>query len=185
MKGLVFVELLAMAEDAFGEDVVDAVLDKGGLTDDGAYTAVGKYPCAELIELVDRFSRHSGLPAWDLQKRFGHWMLDVFARQYGNFFERHTCALDLLMSVETEIHVEVRKLFPDARTPRFEVLYHAHGCLDMRYTSHRALVPFCQGLIEATLEHYGQKADVHLEDNSGDEGADAVYRIRLSAAQAA
>ena len=31
MKGTVFVELLKMAEDAFGEDVVDCVLDKAAL----------------------------------------------------------------------------------------------------------------------------------------------------------
>ena len=31
MKGTVFVELLKMAEDAFGEEVVDTVLDKADL----------------------------------------------------------------------------------------------------------------------------------------------------------
>jgi hypothetical protein len=40
MKGTVFVELLKMVEDAFGEDVVNCVLDKADLENDGAYTSV-------------------------------------------------------------------------------------------------------------------------------------------------
>jgi hypothetical protein len=47
MKGTVFVELLKMAEEAFGEDVVDDVLEKADLETD-AFTAVGNYPCSEL-----------------------------------------------------------------------------------------------------------------------------------------
>ena len=52
MKGVIFVELLAMAEDAFGEDAVDRVIDEAALPSGGAYTAVGNYPCEELMALV-------------------------------------------------------------------------------------------------------------------------------------
>lgn len=61
MKGVIFVELLAMAEDAFGEDAVDRVIDDTALPSGGAYTAVGNYPCEELIALVRGFSAHSGI----------------------------------------------------------------------------------------------------------------------------
>ncbi len=61
MKGVVFVELLKMAEDAFGEDAVDDVLEKAGI--EGAYTSVGNYPCSELINIVGAFSAHSGISA--------------------------------------------------------------------------------------------------------------------------
>ncbi|HBB84658.1 MAG TPA: guanylate cyclase, partial [Sulfitobacter sp.] len=50
MKGTIFVELVNMAEEAFGEDVVDEVLENADLENGGAFTTVGNYPCSELIK---------------------------------------------------------------------------------------------------------------------------------------
>ena len=41
MKGIVFVELLAMAESVSSEEAVDEVLDTLQLESDGAYSTVG------------------------------------------------------------------------------------------------------------------------------------------------
>jgi hypothetical protein len=38
---MVFVELLKMAEESFGEELVDAVIDAADLPSGGAYTSVG------------------------------------------------------------------------------------------------------------------------------------------------
>ena len=88
MKGTVFVELLKMAEDAFGEEVVDTVLDKADLENDGAYTAVGNYSCAELMKVVEAFSEHSGLSPEVLQRKFGHWMHEHFAQNFSDFYQQ-------------------------------------------------------------------------------------------------
>ena len=90
MKGTVFVELLKMAEGAFGEDVVDNVLDKADLDNNGAFTSVGNYPCSELIKIVEAFSEHSGISPEELQRKFGHWMLDRFGEGYPEFFKDKT-----------------------------------------------------------------------------------------------
>ena len=78
MKGVIFVELVNMAEDAFGEDTVDEVLSKADLANDGAFTTVGNYPCSELVKIVVAFSEHSGLSPEVLQRKFGFWMIDFF-----------------------------------------------------------------------------------------------------------
>ena len=41
MKGMVFVELLHMAEDALGEDAVEDILDRFDIASGGAYGAFG------------------------------------------------------------------------------------------------------------------------------------------------
>lgn len=75
MKGVIFVELLKMAEDDFGEDAVDMVLDKIDLDNDGAFTTVGNYPCSELVKIVMALSEHSGISPEALQRKFGHWVM--------------------------------------------------------------------------------------------------------------
>lgn len=166
MKGIVFVELLKMAEDMLGEACVDAVLDNTPLESGGAYSAVGNYPCAELTALIAGFSKVTDLPGHELQRIFGHWMMDVFARHYPDFFKANPDALSMLESIETEIHVEVRKLYPESELPGFDARRIAPDQLELIYTSPRPLAPFCHGLIEGCLSHYGTKAEVTSQDRS-------------------
>jgi hypothetical protein len=171
MKGTIFVELINMAEDAFGEDVVDEVLDKTDLENDGAFTAVGNYPCSELIKIVVAFSEHSGISAEDLQRKFGHWMMDHFVDNYAEFFTGKTDSFSLLEAVDGEIHVEVKKLYPDAELPVFATKRLNDEHLEMVYSSPRPLVEFCHGMIEACLTRYDQTAQieqcpVHGKDNA-------------------
>jgi len=160
MKGTVFVELLKMAEDAFGEEVVDHVLDQTDLENDGVYTGVGNYPCSELVKIVDGFSEHSGLSPNVLQVKFGHWMLEHFAQNYSEFFTNKTGSFEMLEAIDQEIHVEVKKLYPDAELPRFATERMADNHLSMKYSSPRPLVGFCHGLIEACVEHFDEKASI-------------------------
>lgn len=160
MKGVVFVELLTMAEEAFGEAVVDDVLDKADLEHGGAYTAVGNYSCEELIKIVEAFSAHSGLSEEVLQRKFGHWMMGFFRTHYTEFFEGKTTSFEMLETVDQEIHVEVLKLYPEAELPKFDTKRTGDGQLEMIYSSPRPLVSFCHGLIEACVENFGEEADI-------------------------
>jgi len=160
MKGTIFVELVNMAEDAFGEEVVDEVLAKADLDNDGAFTAVGNYPCSELIKIVVAFSDHSGISAEKLQRMFGHWMMDHFVENYAEFFSGKTDSFSLLEAVDGEIHVEVKKLYPDAELPVFATERMGDDQLKLTYSSPRPLVEFCHGMVEACLERYNQTAKI-------------------------
>lgn len=159
MKGTVFVELLKMAEEAFGEDVVDDVLDKADLEND-AFTTVGNYPCSELMKIVAAFSDHSGLSEEVLQRKFGHWMLEHFSTNFPEFFGDKPGVFSMLEAIDGEIHVEVRKLDPQAQLPRFETQRHSDTHLEMVYSSPRPLAAFCHGLIEACTEKFNEPAEI-------------------------
>ena len=160
MKGTVFVELLKMAEDAFGEDVVDEILDEADLSSGGAFTSVGNYPCSDLMKIVEGLSAHSGISGEALQQKFGHWMMGHFGEKYPDSFVGKKNSMQMLEAIDGEIHVEVRKLYPDAELPRFEMERVSDDHLRMVYTSPRPLQAFCHGLIEACVERFGEKASV-------------------------
>lgn len=178
MKGIVFVELLKMAEDLVGEAAVDAVLDSTPLSSGGAFTAVGDYPCSDLIALVQAFSRATTVPGDELQRRFGHWMMDAFKTYYPGFFETKPDVMAMLEAIEGEVHVEVRKIYPNAELPTFATERIAPDALRMDYSSSRPLVPFCQGLIEGCVGHFGVAASVAARDFSTPEAARAEFTIR-------
>lgn len=178
MKGIVFVELVAMADETFGEEVVDRVIAAADLPSGGAFTSVGNYPCEELMTLVRGFSTHSGIPGAELQRLFGHWMLHSFDRHYPQFFEGRGGSLDMLEAIEGEIHVEVRKLYPDADLPSFETTRHGPRSLDMTYRSPRPLADFCQGLIEACAQRFGETARISRTDLGDEERTVASFQVR-------
>ena len=178
MKGTVFVELLKMAEDAFGEDVVDDVLDKADLENNGAYTTVGNYSCSELVKIVEAFSDHSGLSPEVLQRKFGQWMMGHFGEHYPEFFEGKTNSFDMLEAVDGEIHVEVRKLYPDAELPRFETERKSENHMVVAYSSPRPLVGFCHGLIEACVDRFDEKADIDRGETAAENNG-TVFQIKV------
>ncbi|THH35161.1 guanylate cyclase [Aliishimia ponticola] len=178
MKGVIFTELMAMAEENFGEEAVDAVIEAADLPSGGAYTSVGNYPCEELLTLVGGFSAHSGLPAEELQRLFGHWIMDGFERHYPQFFVTRNTSIDMLEAIEDDIHVEVRKLYPDAELPSFETEREGPSTLNMTYRSPRPLAAFCQGLIEACAVKFNETAQIERKDSVTPE--DTVARFRIS-----
>ncbi len=52
MLGMVFTEFLEMVEQRFSPELADQMLTQTTLANDGAYTAVGYYPYAEMQALL-------------------------------------------------------------------------------------------------------------------------------------
>lgn len=180
MKGLVFVELLEMAESLLGEQVVDEVLDECALSTGGAYNAVGNYPCSELMTLVQAFGRRSGVPTGQLQRDFGSWMHQHFETHYPHFFADKHDPLTMLEAIENEVHVEVRKLYPEAELPRFDSVRLDDGqALRLTYHSPRALGDFCHGLVDACIAHFGQPTEVTRRDLSVPGETVVEFTVRL------
>ena len=179
MKGVVFVELLSMAETLLGEDTVDDILENSNLASGGAYSSVGNYPCSELMTLVGAFSQSSGQPAAVLQAAFGNWIFGKFSESYTTFFEGKTDAFSMLEVIESEVHVEVRKIYPEAELPSFHTQRIKPDLLEMIYASERPLIDFCQGMIEACLAHFGQKAIITKEHITTSACFAARFRIQL------
>lgn len=170
MKGIVFTEFLTMVEESFGLDMVDTIIDNSDLpSSGGAYTAVGTYPHTEIVSLVVNLSEESKIPIPELLKTFGNYLFHSLARAYPDFVNKTNDPLVFLEQVETYIHVEVRKLYPDAELPTFECSRPNHeNELHMIYQSNRHMEDVCEGLINGSLEHFKVSYDVKrkkIDDN--------------------
>ena len=164
MKGIVFTEFLDLVESQFGYDMVDRLIEENKLTNDGAYTSVGTYPHSEMVALVTSLSQHTGVAVPELLRLYGHHVFGVFKQSYGHFFQGVEGAFQLLENIENYIHVEVRKLYPDAELPRFETKRSAPNVLEMVYHSERRMADFAQGLIEATANHFEETVSISREN---------------------
>jgi hypothetical protein len=125
---------------------------------------VATYDHDEILRLVGQLHRATGLPAPDLVRAFGRHLFRRFHVLYPAFFRGTDSAFDFLERVETIIHTEVRKLYPDAELPTFECTRPAPGRLAMLYRSRRPFADLAEGLIRGCIEHFGEAIEVRRED---------------------
>ncbi len=155
MKGIVFTLLGKLVEEKWDLATWQELLDETQPASRGAYTSAASYPDQELFDLVGALSRRTGLTADALVRAFGKFTLPQLARLYPDFFTaKGMDAKKFLQSVDGFIHVEVRKLYPDAGLPTFQYEDPAPDRLVMVYRSERKLCRFAEGLIDGTADYF-------------------------------
>ncbi len=174
MKGIVFTELCDMIEKEFGPKTLNKVIDSANLESGGVYSSVGTYKDTELVSLVTQLSSETKIAPQDLIHAYGKYFFNVLKSNYEMFFDKPDC-FEFLKSIDNHIHVEVKKLYPDAELPRFS--YEEDGnTLKMKYTSPRHLSSFALGLMEKTIEHYGEDIEV-LKENLKEDGSEVLFTL--------
>lgn len=155
MKGVIFTLLLDMVEDSFGPQVTENIISASNLPSGGAYTAVGTYDHAEIVSLVTNLSKETDIAVPDLIRVFGKHLLGQFYRLYPDFFTDIDDVLVFLEQVDSYIHCEVLKLYPDAKLPKIETTRLNNEELELIYKSDRMMGDLAEGLITGAIEHFG------------------------------
>lgn len=178
MKGIVFTELLDMVEGRFGMDMVDDILDDSKLSSGGAYTTVGTYDYKELLNIVSNLSHKTKIPVKDLVYTYGHHLFSRFHALMPQFFVGKNTCFDFLQSVDGYIHVEVKKLYPDASLPRFKTDMADHKTLVMTYMSQCPFSDFAHGLIQGCIDFYQEKITIEAKDNNSPEEYSRIFTLK-------
>ncbi len=166
MKGVVFTEFFDLVDRLFGADMIDDILDDCTLESNGAYTAVGTYDHNELLQIVSALSKRTDIAVKDLVHKYGHHLFFRFHDMMPDFFEKPKSAFDFLESVHGTIHVEVKKLYPDAALPNFETQRKNDDVLIMIYKSHCPFADFAEGLIHGCIDFYKEDITIESEDQN-------------------
>jgi len=163
MKGIVFTEFLDFVEENHGILTVDKIIEKSNLESGGVYTTVGTYNHFEMVSLVTELSKELEVEITDLLKIYGEHFFDVLLKSYPGFFKDQNDCFDFLSSLDSYIHPEVLKLYPDAELPRFDTISRDEDHLRMVYTSNRALYSFAEGLIKGTFKFFEFPGELRVE----------------------
>lgn len=177
MKGIVFTEFLEFSEQTFGAAKVDRAIVESHLPSGGSYTAVGTYDHRELIAILSHLSQETGTSVDELLRRFGQHLFGVLARSYRQLIADAVDSFSLLERIENEIHVEVRKLYPDAQLPRFTHERVGKDQMTLVYCSERALGDLAEGLLRGCFDHFGDRVRIERSDLS--DGAGTTVRFLL------
>ena len=179
MKGVVFTEFLELVDSKFGMAVTDQVMSKGCPFQRG-FTSVGTYDYRDLLAMVNELSNQTSTSSAMLIRVFGKHLFQVFLSSYPDAFCNVSTTYELLLNVEDTIHVEVRKLYPDAELPTFTFDSTNPKCLLMEYQSTRPFAELAGGLIDASIEHFAEDITVECVALEGPAGTHALFTLHTN-----
>lgn len=177
MKGIVFTEFMDMVEQRWGMDMVDDLIDATNPASNGAYTSVGTYDLSELVGYVAELSRRLDAPVPTLVKAFGVFLASSFVKKFPIFFTSARSTFDVLREVDRHIHVEVKKLYPDAELPVFRYRELGADILELTYESSRNLPDLAEGLIEGCAVHFNESLSVERHQQQSEPIPQVVFLI--------
>lgn len=161
---MVFTEFMDMVEDVFSVDILEDIIEKSELPNGGAYTAVGTYDHQEIVRMTDHLSQAVDIPVSTLLEVFGKHLFGRFSQRYPSFFEGVTDPFEFLKNIDNYIHVEVKKLYPDAELPRFYHEQKSTNQLTMYYLSSRHFEDLAVGLVTGCLAHFNTDGKVEKSE---------------------
>ena len=163
MKGIVFTEFLELVESKFGLATVNEIIEKSDLKSDGVYTSIGTYDFSEMLSLITNLSKKTNITIHDLLYTYGLHFFSVLEKSYPKIISNYKSPIELLSSIDSHIHVQVRKIYPDAELPKFEIMNQTQKSITLVYTSSRSMYAFALGLIEKTFHHYHKNASISYD----------------------
>lgn len=176
MKGIVFNLLEEVVSTAYGDAAWDQLLDDAGL--DGAYTSLGSYSDDEIFALVKVASATLSLPEADVLRWFGRQAMPLLAKRYPAFFAHHENVRSYLLTLNSIIHPEVRKLYPGAQTPVFDFDTSLADVLAIGYNSPRRLCALAEGFMHGAADYFGDRLDIGQSQCMHHGAERCVFQVR-------
>ena len=116
-----------------------------------------------MVTLVTNLSTLTDVSVPDLLMEFGRHLFKRFVISFPAFFEGIKSTLEFLPRVDNVVHMEVKKLYPDAELPSFSCVMSGPDAMIMTYRSKRSLPDLAEGLIHACIDHFGDSLVVKRE----------------------
>ncbi len=178
MKGIVFTEFIEMVETAYGYDMVETLIEGSDLPSRGVYTSVSTYDDSEMIALLHTAQKETGKDIPALLDMFGRYLFNSFQKKYQHWMSEVKSGFDLLCKVDNYIHIEVKKLYPEANLPRFNHEFLSENKLRLEYFSERKMGDLAEGMIRECMESYHDKYEL-TRTNIKEDGSVVEFLITI------
>lgn len=179
MRGIVFTEFLDFVEEEAGPEMVETMIEACDLPSEGAYTAVGYYDHDEMLKMVTFLHNATGNEVSEMVRAFGAHFFEKLAASHPSIMNGTEDMLGFLETIETHIHKEVRKLYPDAELPHFKTERPSPKEVVMYYSSSRPFTDLAEGLIQGCAKYFGNSVTVTRRDLTDDEQYRARFDVKV------
>jgi hypothetical protein len=177
MKGAVFTEFIEFVEESYGFDTADVMLEPDE-NSDKIYTQAGNYPFEELVALVLSVHETEKVELEEILFKFGRYLFGKLIRMAPFLISDSNSTIEVISKVDTYIHIEVKKLYPEAELPKFHVLkIEGVEYLEIEYVSEKRLEILAKGLMMGASDYFKESIDVFYEVVN-EEPYTVIFKVR-------
>lgn len=154
MQGSIYTSFSEMVIEKMGMAVWNELLAKVNPSSEGIYTNGMQYEDSEIMALVAALSEITQIDTPTLVRTFGEYL---FIHLYNNSptdLSHIDNLKEFLIYIDSVIHKEVLRLYPQAYLPSFECSDTSDGDFVMYYQSKRKLCYLSEGLILSASKHF-------------------------------
>lgn len=181
VRGYAFRNLVELAEQEFGLETADRMIEESHTAAAGAYTTVGRYPAAELVQLLDTLSQITGVPATELGDKLGRRLVRPLRMNMdtrGKQPPPQDC-IAFLTRYAGYMNSEYAQHYPDR--PNMGLKWHSEesGRIVFEYRSPCRLAYLIGGIIKGAIDDFGENISVErveVDDCPAANGCNYVLR---------
>lgn len=128
--------------------------------------------------MLVHLSEVTKIPVNDLIYTYGLYFFKTIESQHAYIFQHYTSPIDFVSSIENHIHVQVKKIYPDAELPSFKIVSKNTQELQLIYSSERAMYMFAKALMEKTFEYYKNNVEIKFK-LLNEKGTRVMFNIKI------
>jgi len=181
VKGSIFKLFEEFVTERYGLDAYEGLLDQTALETTEPFVGPGTYPAGDLVALLTTASANHDVTVDDLLRGLGRFAFSSLAGAVPTLMEGLDDPRTFLLGLESVIHTEVRKLYPEADPPRFTAVELGPSDLELRYESDLGLFSLVEGLLDGLGDWYGCRLG---HERLAVDGTNAVFRVVVGPAGA-
>jgi predicted hydrocarbon binding protein len=160
MQGSIFTAFSEMIIEKMGMEVWNYLLTDTAPSSEGVYTNGMQYEDSEMMSLVTALSEKTKIDATTLVRDFGSYLFSYLYNSCPADITHIDNLKDFLLCIDSVIHKEVQRVYPNAYLPSFDYSETPEGDLVMYYQSKRKLCHLSEGLILSAAAHFQQKITI-------------------------
>lgn len=177
MKGVIFNAVEDAVERVLGPEAWDDTLERAETT--GSYTSLGNYSDAELVRIVESLPQQVGATLDERLRWVGINAVPYLVAGFPQFFD-DVDVRGFLPALNHMIHPEVRKLYPGATPPDFDIRDDGGDEISLRYASERKLCWLAEGFTLGVADHLGESISIDQPACMHDGAGHCDLRIRFA-----
>jgi hypothetical protein len=136
------------------------------------------YPDAHMYALVGQAAEMTGIPAVQLQEKFGEFLVPDLMLVYKRYVQPGWGTLEMIEHTEDAMHGAVRRDAPGTRPPILHVTRLSEKELEIEYESERRMGALAVGIIRGLAAYFDEADEIEVEPLTGENQEKVIIRVR-------
>ncbi|RYU78250.1 heme NO-binding domain-containing protein [Hymenobacter persicinus] len=136
------------------------------------------YPDEQMFALVGQAAEMTGIPAAELQEKFGEFLVPDLMLVYKRYVQPGWDTLAMIEHTEEAMHGAVRRDLPGTRPPALHVTRRSENELEVRYESERRMGALAVGIIRGLATYFDEADQIEVQATTREDGQQVTIQVR-------